>query len=593
MIDTTFLLGLDEVSGEVNSNCDKSLKNKYITYFSKLYGCKVMRVWLLTKEIIKIKPNDEIEFIPKGMIKFHNYLESLRKAGIEKFILLDWGFVYPYGYKASDAWVVPDPKSEPETYKRFMLLQQKVRYEIANNFSFIRYFESTNEPDGEVGTFLHKNGYNFTPEDKEHIFTRDEVEDIILDLNYFENLGVKEAYKDNKMLLPSFCNFDYGPAFLDSIYKKIESGNYPTIENVKSNKIESFFEIINFHPYNLISVEINDDWFKTQTNLRDVMIKHNDARRKVWYTEIGWCDFKRKDEKKRIAKRYIDLFNALKTMPWVEVVLLFRLFNLSNRTETEAEDNFGLFYNEFDWKRPLSPKPAAIAIYKYLYGDNASLAPLYKFALNAKEVPSFPYKVINKNPNAYKVLILGNHITYQEKAPWNELNESMGLNASKEENDYAHILLNNIMKNDKEVEMTLVDLREWETCFYFDDLYKDLGKFQNNKPDLVIFRLGETVGACSLNDHNYGDYFAKLCHYFKTEDNQIIVTSTFKGKKTVDDFHKQVAKDNGYAYVDLSELALNYNCLSKSEGPNQEYKVLPNDEGMKMIAKLIYEKIKF
>lgn len=215
-----YLLGIDEVSSEVNSNCDESLKNEYIAYFSNVFGCKVARVWLLTKEVIKIKQNDEIEFIPEGLIKFHNYIESLRKAGIEKFLLLDWGFVYPYGYNASDSWVVPDPKTEPESYRRFMLLQQKVRYEIANNFTFIQYFESTNEPDGPGGTFLHKNNYKFNANNEDNVFTRDEIEDIILDLNYFENLGIKEAYKNNKMLLPSFCNLDYAPQYLESIYKK-------------------------------------------------------------------------------------------------------------------------------------------------------------------------------------------------------------------------------------------------------------------------------------------------------------------------------------------------------------------------------------
>lgn len=591
MRELRFLLGIDEVSAEVNSHCDLSLKNAYITYFDNLFNCKVARLWLRTKEVIKIKKNDEIELIPEGLIKFYKYIESLRRAGVEKFLLLDWGFVYPYGYKASDFWVVPDPKSEPEMYKRFLILQQKVRYEIANNFSFIQYFESTNEPEFG-GTFLHKNGFNHSSDNKDYIYTMDEVEDIILDLNFYENLGVKEAFKNNKMLLPSFCNFSYGPEFLDNIYNKIKSGKYPTVGSVKSNKIESFFEILNFHPYNLVSVEINDDWFDSQNKLREVMLKHNDGERKVWFTEIGWCDFRRADEKNNVAKRYIDMFNAVSNMPWVEVVLLFRMFNLCNRTETEAEDNFGLFYNEFDWKTPLCPKPAAIEIYKYIHGEEASLEPLYKFAKGKKEREFFPYKVINKNPKAYKVLILGNHITYQTKAPWNNLNEDKGLNASKVENDYTSLLFSNLSKKYQDVEMTLVDLREWETCFYNKELLKELDKFKENKPDLVIARLGECVGQASLNDHNYGDYLAKLCHLFKTESNQIIITNTFKGKKMVDDYHQKVAEENGYDFVDLSELALNYSCFSNGEYLNQEYKNLPNDEGMKMIYQLINEKIK-
>ena len=150
-----FFFGLDEVSAELNSNCDEGLKNKYIAHFANAFGCKTVRVWLSTKEIIKVKPNDEIEFVAKGLIAFHNYLESLRRAGVERFLLLDWAFVYPYGYFASDRWVVPDPKKEPMMYQRFLKLQQKVRFEIASNFSLIEYFETTNEPDVPASLFLH------------------------------------------------------------------------------------------------------------------------------------------------------------------------------------------------------------------------------------------------------------------------------------------------------------------------------------------------------------------------------------------------------------------------------------------------------
>ena len=592
MKNNNYYLGFDEVSGELNSKCDKTLKNVYLAHFNNVFKCKASRVWLSTKEIIKIKENDEIEFILEGLVKFHNYIEALRRAGVEKFCLLDWGFVYPYGYKASDAAVVPDPKREPEMYRRFMLLQQKVRYEIANNFSFIQYFESTNEPDGEGGTFFHKNGYNGSPTDKEHIFTLDEVEDIILDLNYFENLGVKEAYKNNKMLLPSFCNFDYGPKFLDDIYNKIESGNYPTIGNIKSNKIEGFFELLNLHPYNLVSTEINEDWLLSQRRIRDVVNKHNDEGRKAWITEIGWCDFRRVDEKENIARRFRDFFNAVDNMPWIEVICLFRGFNLATRPECESEDNMGLFYNEYDWKTPLCPKPSAISIYRYINGENAQLDPLYKFAKYNKVRELFPNTTFGGGSNPFKVLILGNHITYQIKAPQNNITEARGLNASSSKNDYAHLIFDELKNRHENVQMTLVDMREWESTFYYDELYKDLEKFKNENPDLIIIRLGEVVGDASLNDHNYGSFFAKLVNFIRNEKSQVIITNTFKGKSIVDDFQKKVAEELNLDFVDLSELADNFSLFSKGEFLNKEYKYLPNDLGMKMIAKLIIDKIK-
>ncbi len=584
-----YFLGLDEVSAEVNSNCDEGLKNKYIAHFANAFGCKTVRIWLSTKEIVRVKENDEIEFIAKGLINLHNYLESLRRAGVERFLLLDWAFVYPYGYFPSDRWVVPDPKKEPVMYQRFLKLQQRVRYEIASNFSLIDYFETTNEPDGSGGTFLHKNGYDMTGQrdNRDFIFTRDEIEDIILDLNYYETLGVKEANRNAKVLLPSFCNFEYAPSYLDSIYKKIESGNYPTVGPNKSNKVESFFEVLNWHPYNLKDIEINDYWLQTQMNLRKVILDHNDGARRVWYTENGWCDFKRENEKHLIGKRFIDLFNVVEEkLPWVETVFLFRLFTLCNRTETEAEDNFGLVYNEFDWDTPLTPKPAAIDIYKHFHGEDVSLEPLYKFA-KVEEKDYFPHTVINKGGD-YKVLVLGNHITYQNKAPWNGLNESKGLDASKVNRDYAHTLYDKLQNKIGNVEMTLVDMRSWETCFYFADLYTKLQQFKDKNIDLLIVRLGENAGNCSLDDHPFKDHLRKLINFFKDENTKVILSTTIGDKPTVDTMCQELSKEEGYPLVDLTVFKNNYPLLSKRTYKNVEHKNCPNDEGMNLIADLLF-----
>ena len=92
------------------------------------------------------------------------------------------------------------------------------------------------------------------------------------------------------MLFPSFWNNENAPKFLDNIYSKIESGRYPTIKKKSSTKIEDFFEIFSFHPYNLKTVEIDEYWEQTQINLHNVMLKHNDNNRKTWYKIVTeWC----------------------------------------------------------------------------------------------------------------------------------------------------------------------------------------------------------------------------------------------------------------------------------------------------------------
>ena len=592
MINNKYFLGLDEVSAELNAGVDKSLKNEYIAHFANALNCKTLRVWLNTKEIITIGEDDEIQFNAEGLTNLHNYIHTMRKAGVERFLLLDWGFVYPYGYIATDKWVVPDPKTERGMYIRFLLLQQRIRFEIARNFTFIEYFESTNEPDGVGGTFLHKNGFHFDGKNNEGlVYTRDEIEDIILDLNYFETLGVKAANKDAKMLLPSFCNLDYSPQYLDDLYTKIESGKYPTIGRVKSKRIESFFEILNWHPYNMVSVQINDDWIKSQKKIRDVILKHGDGERKVWYTEIGWSDFKREDEKHDIGKRFNDFLSYVNdNMPWVETVFPFRLFNLSNEPETEGEDNFGLVYNEYDWYSPLLPKPSIIEIYKFMNGNDAPLSPLYKYA-SSKERELFPNEVIGEEDDGFNVLILGNHIAYQKNAPWNKFFESRGMDASTSENDFAHVLHGKIKKTHAKTQTTVIDMRNWETCFYCGELLEELGNFTKKKYDLVIVRLGENVGEHSFIDHPYKDGLLKLCKLFEEAKTRFVFTNTFNGRKDIDEHQKIVADILKAPYVDISQIGLDVSCVSTSDYPNHEYKVCPNDEGMRRIAEAIYEAI--
>jgi len=67
-------------------------------------------------------------------------------------------------------------------------------------------------------------------------------------------------------------------------------------------------------------------------------------------------------------------------LPFVKKIFFFRLCTLADRKETEGEDNFGLIYNVFDEQRSGQPKPVAIAIAKYVNGDDYDVSRMYRFA---------------------------------------------------------------------------------------------------------------------------------------------------------------------------------------------------------------------
>ena len=101
----------------------------------------------------------------------------------------------------------------------------------------------------------------------------------------------------------------------------------------------------------------------------------------VWYTELGWSDFAKETEKQLIGGRFLKVFDVVeKELTFVKRMFLFRLCTLANKKECVGEDNFGLTYNIYSEQHAGEPKPVAIALAKYINGEDYDVAPLYKFA---------------------------------------------------------------------------------------------------------------------------------------------------------------------------------------------------------------------
>ena len=118
-----------------------------------------------------------------------------------------------------------------------------------------------------------------------------------------------------------------------------------------------------------------------------------------------------------------------------------------------------------------------------------------------------------------------------------------------------------------------------------------MSKLKDYHPDLVIIRLGEVVGDCSLKDHPYEKYVLRLGQIFDRNNTKIIITSTFTEREEIDTAHKKVAEQLKGEYVDLTDLRFEYSYTSKEKFLNNEFKIIPNDLGMGKIAERIYHAI--
>ena len=380
----SFEFGLCETSCEVNDHLDRGLTNEIIAHFAGQFGATAMRVWLRFHEFAHCDSNDNVTLKEDRVEKLRAYLDALKAKGVKDFSLLSWSFLYPEDFACTDGWAVPDPVAEAGKYVRFLNVQKKLYELIAQRFPDICYFEPTNEPDGTSGDFLHREGFVFgkpMEENKPYIYTQEEVVKIVLDLSYYTSAGVKKYNANAKVLFPGFWNVDSAPMYLTKVFTALKSGAYPSVGEEKSDQQKDFFEIMNFHPYSLKTGYIDDGWLETQTNLYNVMVKFGQADMPVWYTEAGWSDMGREEEKEIICGKFLKLFEVVgEKLPFVKKIFLFRLCTLADRKETEGEDNFGLIYNVFDEKRGGQPKPVALTIAKYVNGEDYDLTPMYKFA---------------------------------------------------------------------------------------------------------------------------------------------------------------------------------------------------------------------
>ena len=80
---------------------------------------------------------------------------------------------------------------------------------------------------------------------------------------------------------------------------------------------------------------------------------------------------------KRIANKSVTVIYDINTKPYAETIFVFRLTNLHNFEENALETNYGIMYAQMDPINRGKPKYQAIAIYKWFYGKDADLTPLY------------------------------------------------------------------------------------------------------------------------------------------------------------------------------------------------------------------------
>lgn len=192
------------------------------------------------------------------------------------------------------------------------------------------------------------------------------------------------------------------------------------------------------------------------------------------------------------------------------------------------------------------------------------------------------------------MLVIGNSITKAE--PGGEWLGNWGMAASHPELDFCGRLKNHFENS----ELDKLNIAIWENNLDYD--LNLLTPITTKSYDYIIFKLGENVND---NDRNrYKEDFRNMINHFKQSDSKIIIVSTvwneyefdiygnpFVVESVKDRVMKEVAEEDDYIFVDISEMRNNSENYAWNEYINQGIASHPNDYGMLFIANKIIEKI--
>ena len=395
-----WLYGGCELASEVGPTGDWRDPGNTMEWTAKTAGAlgvKSHRVWMHLDHIIgrKVKSND-LYFLEDAVENYHRYFQLLKENGVERIVVMNHRFLYPYGFKPGTTYSVPDPVEDYDIYKEWLEMYTECYKMLATEFTEIDFWECGNEFD--LTQFLHKSNYKTDPQNG--ILTEGEAAAVTADLCYAARKGVKSVDDNNYVVLPGISEFATNNYF-ESIYLAIESKEYPTIEEYYVTDPDEYFDILAWHAYPINSTNpatnssnVKGDVDKALTTfknrcleLHETAKKHGDGEKRVWFTEIGGSELYlgklgSKAAQEMHAQYLLDIFNIVTNdLPFVETCFWFRYSSLAVRNvEPPSENHFGIFYSPDDTVNKGKPKPVALAYFRLINGENADTSPLYWYS---------------------------------------------------------------------------------------------------------------------------------------------------------------------------------------------------------------------
>lgn len=223
----------------------------------------------------------------------------------------------------------------------------------------------------------------------------------------------------------------------------------------------------------------------------------------------------------------------------------------------------------------------------------------YKTMINSSQLLLAEQSRSFEVQRALKVVCLGNSITKRDYLPDIEWYSDWGMAASKEENDYCHVLQSKLRQYNSEsyvIPFSIVPFERNPEC-NIDSLLSNVC----DNADIIIIRIGENV----QNVESFNNNIQRLIDKCKSYTPHILISGCFWQNGDKEKVLINAASDNKLRFIPLSWIAEMrnaypqkgdsiYNTEGKKYAITKEFIIThPNDEGMKSIANSIFNAITY
>jgi len=192
----------------------------------------------------------------------------------------------------------------------------------------------------------------------------------------------------------------------------------------------------------------------------------------------------------------------------------------------------------------------------------------------------------NRPAPAYRVVVLGNSITYSPANPSIGWNGNWGMAASALDSDYVHIFTRRLKSGNAASELMSKNIAAFESEFDTYNIAANLQTYRDFKPDLLILRIGENVTR-KADSVLFEQKYVELLNYFRSAnpDIKILAVGSVWPEREMSD---KVLKRNS-DYVSLAPIHAELSFFAFGLFTDPGVQSHPSNKGMRYISDRIWE----